>query len=189
MNAAGFWRVVCAVFLVVVGAGCGYTAGSTLDAKYQTIHVAPFENRSAQYGLQAALTNAVRRKFINDSRLRVAPRSQADLLMEGVFLNYKLEGLTFDEDDEVTQFLAAVQAGVRVTDLESGEIVWENPAITGETTYFTVPTSRSSERLRGNAEAFISTIRAFSSEEENRAMAEALEQLASDIFYLTVEPW
>ena len=43
--------------------------------------------------------------------------------------------------------------------------------------------------LRGNAEAFLPTVRSFASAEENRAASEALEQLASDIFYRTIEPW
>jgi hypothetical protein len=32
-------------------------------------------------------------------------------------------------------------------------------------------------------------VRSFATDEENRAAAEALEQLATDIFYRTVEPW
>ncbi len=59
----------------------------------------------------------------------------------------------------------------------------------GETTFYTRAAGQSSDRLRGNAEAFVTTVRSFSSEEENRAASEALEQLASDIFYRTVEPW
>jgi hypothetical protein len=43
--------------------------------------------------------------------------------------------------------------------------------------------------LRGNAATFLPTVRSFPTEEENRGASEALEQLASDIFYRTVEPW
>lgn len=180
--------VLAALFPLVLG-GCGYTTASSLDEKFQTIFVSAFENGSREYGLQAPLTTAIIRKFVADGRLRPTNRQEADLLMEGVILGYNLEGLIFDRDDEVTQFLVLVRAGVRLTDLHTGEVLWENKEMVGESTFLTVPTTRSSNRLRGNTGTFVPTVRSFSSEEENRAASESLEQLASDIFYLTIEPW
>jgi hypothetical protein len=174
---------------LAVLAGCGYTTQSSLDQKYQTIAVPAFYDASAQYDLQAPLTNAIVRKFVTDGRLKVVPPGEADLLMEGAIRGYQLRGLTYDQDDEVTQFIVVVTAGVRVTDQANGEILWQEPIMAGETTYYTRAAGQSSDRLRGNAEAFLPTVRSFASEEENRAASEALEQLASDIFYRTIEPW
>jgi len=169
--------------------GCAYTTKSSLDPKYQTIFVAAFLDKTPQYGLQAPLSNAVTRKFITDGRLDVVKEENADLRLEGVILDYRLKGLTYDARDEVTQFLTVVTAGVRLTDLKTGEVVWEDKALSGETTYYTREAGQSSDRLRGNAETFLPIVRSFSTDEENRAASEALEQLASDIFYRTVEPW
>jgi len=177
---------------LVVGAilaGCGYTTQSSLDPQYQTIAVSPFYDKTREYDLQAPLTNAVTRKFINDSRLDVVAPDQADLLLEGVILNYQLKGLTFDQNDEVTQYLLVITAGVRLTDVQKGEVLWEEKLMAGETSYYTRAAGQSSDRLRGNAEVFLPPVRSFATDEENRAAAEALEQLASDIFYRTVEPW
>ncbi len=176
-------------FLFVLLAGCGYTTKSTLDPQYQTIFVAAFYDQSPEYDLQAPLTNALRRKFLVDGRLEVVPENQADLVLEGVILDYRLKGLTYDEEDEVTQFLVVITAGVRLSDTATGEPVWEEPLMAGETSMYTRATGQSSDRLRGNAEAFLPTVRSFSSPEENRAASEALEQLASDIFYRSIEPW
>jgi len=170
-------------------AGCGYTSQSSLDPQYQTIAVAPFYDETGEYDLQAPLTNAVIRKFIHDTRLDVVHPDRADLLLEGVILDYSQKGLTFDRNDEVTQYLLVITAGVRVTDLRSGEVLWEERVMAGETSYYTRAVGQSSDRLRGNAEVFLPTVRSFANDEENRAAAEALEQLASDIFYRTVEPW
>ncbi|GMW00487.1 MAG: hypothetical protein AMXMBFR84_16240 [Candidatus Hydrogenedentota bacterium] len=187
-------RKVCLAGIAAVCAisflnGCGYSTKSTLDPKFQTIHVAPFQNASREYDLQAPLTNAVTRKFIHDGRLKVVPREQADLVMEGVILDYQLKGITYDQDDRVTQFLMVVIAGVRVTDSATGDVVWQSDRMAGETSYYTRAAGQSSDRLRGNAEVFLPSVRSFSSEEENRGASEALEQLASDIFYRTIEPW
>lgn len=169
--------------------GCGYSAQSTLAPQYQTIAVSPFYDESREYDLQAPLTNAITRKFIHDTRLDVVHPDKADLLLEGVILDYQLKGLTYDTNDDVTQFLMVITAGVRVTDLRNGEILWEEQVMAGETSFYTRAAGQSSDRLRGNAEVFLPTVRSFASDEENRAAAEALEQLASDIFYRTVEPW
>jgi hypothetical protein len=169
--------------------GCGYSTQSSLPPEFQTIAVSPFYDQTPEYGLQAPLTNAITRKFIHDSRLEVVHPDQADLLLEGVILNYQLKGLTYDENDRVTQYLLVISAGVRLTDLRNGEVLWEDELMAGETSYYTRAAGQSSDRLRGNTEVFLPTVRSFASDEENRAAAEALEQLASDIFYRTVEPW
>lgn len=139
--------------------------------------------------MQAPLTNAVIRKFEMDTRLKVVNKEDADLLLEGAILSYNLKGLTFDLNDEVTQFLGVIVAGIRLTDQISGQILWEQPQMVGETSFYTRASGQSSDRLRGNAEVFLPTVRSFDTEEENRGAAEACEQLASDIFYRTIEQW
>lgn len=170
-------------------AGCGYSTRSSLDEKYQTIAISAFQNFTKEYDLQAPLTNALIRKFNSDGRLRVTDRDEADLLLEGVILDYRLRGLTYDEEDEVTQFLLVVLAGARLTDLHTGQVLWEDRELAGETSFYTRAAGQSSDRLRGNAEAFLPAARSFTTEEENRGASEALEQLASDILYRTIEPW
>lgn len=98
----------------------------------------------------------------------------------------QVKGLTDDCNDEATQYLLVITAGVRVTDLHSGEVLWEERVMAGETSYYTRAAGQSSDRLRGNAEIFCPTVRSFASDEENRAAAEALEQLASTFF---TAPW
>lgn len=169
--------------------GCGYSTQSTLDHRFQTVHVSPAYDDSQEIELQAPLTNALTRKFIQDGRLQVTEREDADLLVEMLIQDYELRGLITDARDEVTQFLMIVQASARVTDQQTGEVLWEEPALSGETSYHTRASGSSSDRLRGNTETFITPLRSFPTQEENRAAAEALDQLASDIFYRTVEPW
>ncbi len=177
------------VFLSIFDLSCAYTTKVSLDPRYQTVAVSGFYNKSSEYDFQAPLTNALIRKFINDGRLKVVKPEESDLLIEGVILDYVRKGLTYDRNDETTQFLIAVTAGVRVTDQQTGKVLWQEPMMVGESTYFTHAAGQSSDRLRGNVETFLVPVRSFASDEENRAVSEALEQLASDIFYRTIEPW
>lgn len=168
---------------------CGYNMGSSLDPRFQTIHVLPFKNDTGEYDLQAPLTNAVTRKFLNDGRLRVVDRAAADLLVEGSILDYHLRGLTFDRDDEVIQFEMVITAQTRVFDPDTGDILWTSRHVIGENSYSTPRIGSSSDRLRGNAQTFTPTVRSFQTDEENRAASEAIEGVASEIFIRTIEPW
>lgn len=155
---------------------------------YQSIAVSPVYDTSAHYDLQVPLTNALVRKFVTDSRLKVATPENADLLLEGVVLDMNRKGLTTAQD-EVTQSLMVVTAAVRLTDLKTGQVLWEEPVMAGETSFYTRAAGVSSDRLRGNTEVYLTSVRSFASDQENKAASEALEQLASDIFYRVVEPW
>ncbi len=183
------YPIAALAFLVLCAGGCGYSMSSSLDEKYQTIHVAAFKNQSREFDLQAPLTNAVIRKFLNDGRLRVVGPTEADLVIDGAILDYRLRGLSFDQNDDVTQFEMLVVARVQVTDSRTGDVLWQEPSMVGETTFATVFTGSSSDRLRGNTQVFLPTVRSFQSAEENQAAAEALARLATDIFYRTIEPW
>jgi len=179
----------CASVLAVCAAGCGYSTSSSLDERYQTIFVSAFQNQSREYDLQAPLTNAVIRKFLNDGRLRVVGANEADLVVTGTITGYSLNGLTFDEDDEVTQFEGFITANVSVTDTRTGDVLWQDPQVVGETSFTTGVVGSSSDRLRGNSQAFLEPVRSFQTAEENQAASEALERLAADIFYRTIDPW
>ncbi len=178
-----------AVLALTALAGCGYSTQSSLDPKYRTIAVSPFYDKTREYDLQAPLTEAVTRKFITDSRLQVVKAADADLLVEGMITGLSRRGLITDRNDEVTQTLMAITAGVRLMDRATGQVLWEDHAMTGETSFYTRAAGLSSDRLRGNAEVFLPTVRSFPTEEENRAASEALEQLATAIFHRVVEPW
>lgn len=178
-----------AILSVVSLSACGYNMGSSLDPRYQTIHVLPFKNDTGEYDLQAPLTNAITRKFLNDGRLRVVDRAAADLLVEGALLDYQLRGLSFDREDEVLQFEMVITAQTRVFDPDTGDILWSSRYVIGENSYSTPRIGSSSDRLRGNTQTFAPTVRSFQTDEENRAASEAIEGVASEIFIRTIEPW
>jgi hypothetical protein len=170
-------------------AGCGYSMQSSLDPRYQSIHIPSFRNESREYDLQAPLTNAVVRKFLNDGRLRVTGENAADLIVDGTITGYELGGLTFDRNDEITQFRLTVHARVRVYDARTGDVLWSDDDVVGDTSFGSALTGAESDRLRGNAEAFLPVVRSFATPQENQAAAEALEGLASEVFFRTIEPW
>lgn len=178
-----------ATILCVCLSSCGYNMQSSLDPKYQTIHIAAFQNQSRQYDLQAPLTNSVIRKFMNDGRLRVVNKDMADLILEGTITDYDLRGVSFDRDDEITQIEMNLRSNVRVIEPRTGTVLWSQNNISSLGSFSAVESGTANSRLRGNTQTFLPAVRSFQTDAENMAASEALEQLASIIFYRTIEPW
>lgn len=168
--------------------GCGYTARSTLSPSYQRIYIPAARNSTKEYDLQAPLTNALRRKFTVDGRLRVAEADKADLRLETDIKEYRLEPMTYDRRDGAAQFTVTVVAAARLVDTSTGKQVWGNPRVQGRST-FMVSRLVPAVTPRGNTEFFARTVRSFPTGNEGEAATEALENLASQLLYLTVERW
>ena len=180
--------VVVVLALCVATQGCGYTTASTLSERYRTIHIPAARNSIKEYDLQAPLTNALIRKFTVDGRLRVVDAVRADLRLETDIKGYSLAPLTYDDEDRVVQFRVAVIAAARLVDAGSGKELWLEDRVRG-TSFFVSGGLVPSVKPRGNTDFFSSTVRSFPSGNEGEATTEALEDLASQILYLTVERW
>jgi hypothetical protein len=168
--------------------GCGYTTRSTLSPSYQHIYVPAARNSTKEYDLQAPLTDAMRRKFTVDGRLRVVDEDKADLLLETDIKEYRLDPMAYDRRDGATEFRVTVVATARLLDTATGKQLWGNPRVQG-TSSFMVSRLVPAVTPRGNTEFFAPTVRSFPSGNEGEAVTEALENLASQLLYLTVERW
>lgn len=168
--------------------GCGYTVASTLPAHYQTIHIPAARNSIKEYDLQAPLTNALIRKFMVDRRLRVVDAERADLRLETDIRGYSLTPITYDDEDRVVEFQTAIVAAARLSDARTGEELWRDESIRGKSSFMSSRYAPSTI-TRGDTDFFAPAGRSFPSGNEGEAATEALEDLASQILYLTVERW
>lgn len=180
--------VVLALLCCLVSQGCGYTTGSTLSPSYQRIYVPAARNSTKEYDLQAPLTNALRRRFTVDGRLRVADEAKADLRLETDIMGYRLDPMAYDREDGASEFRVTVVASARLVDTRTGKQLWGDPQVQGTST-FMVSSLVPATTPRGNTGFFASTVRSFPSGNEGEAATEALENLASQILLLTVERW
>jgi len=180
--------VVPALLCCLVPQGCGYTTGSTLSPSYQRIYVPAAQNSTKEYDLQAPLTNALRRKFTVDGRLRVVDEDKADLRLETDIMGYRLDPMAYNRKDGASEFRVTVVASARLVDTRTGKQLWGDPQVQGTST-FMVSSLVPAVTPRGNTEFFASTVRSFPSGNEGEAATEALENLASQILLLTVERW
>ena len=106
--------------------GCGYHlvgTGSSLPPHLKTIFISVFKNTSSQPEIHRELTRAVLETFINDGRLKVARKDDADLIMDGVLTYYTKRNVAFGSEDLVSNIIIEVEIELKVTDQIKNKII------------------------------------------------------------------
>lgn len=149
--------------LLSLPAGCGYTQKTVLPRDIRTVHVDTFTNKipiggvfAYEPGLEIRVTSAVIRRFQQDGNLKIVSRDQADAVLEGDLIGFDQEGLRFTSLERIEEYRLYVVVALRLRDQKTGDILWEEPNFSGDTSYFvagtravsrTIATDRAIERL------------------------------------------
>lgn len=136
-----------ALILTAIITGCGYRIGSLLPADIKTIAVPMFVNSTPEPELEAILTNGIIREFIADGTLRIVEENNADTLLLGEIIDYRREPLRFSKTEVTTEYRLLIAVKLTFKDLRRDEVMWENPRVEGETTFFVGTSLPESERL------------------------------------------
>ncbi len=127
-------RLVGAIVLVLVNAGCGYHVSGKADLlpkSVQTIAIPAFTNITARYKLPERLAGSLTREFISRTRYHItADPTTADAVLRGSVLRYDSYVTTFDP---VTNRGSSVQVNVtlKLTLVErvTGKVLFERPSM------------------------------------------------------------
>lgn len=100
---------------------CGYQmagrGASQLPPHLKTIAIPVFENNSGEPTIQRPFTEALRRAFITDGRLRlVNSKSAANLVVTGTLTNYSIRAVAFNSLDVAIEYWVYLEADVLVED-------------------------------------------------------------------------
>ncbi len=99
--------------------GCGYHlvgTGNTLPEHIKSISIPVFENSSSQPEIHRELTSIILRSFINDGRLKVEKKENADLLMIGALTYYDIRAASFGSEDLASDIIIEIGVDVEVID-------------------------------------------------------------------------
>ena len=154
---------------------CGYTRKAVLPNGIQTIHVETFQNKiplgrvyAYEPGLEIKITNAVIRRLHVDGNLKVVPRETADAILEGDLVGFDQEGVRFTGLERIEEYRLYVVTALRLKDRKTGQVIWEEPNFSGDSSYF-VQGSRATSR--------------------NEAADKAMDRLARNVVDRIVEDW
>jgi len=114
-------------FAALLAAGCGYQLEGTRRpeslGRARTISIAAFANRTDEPGLERAVTETVRSRFLRDGRLRVSGSAGADLALDGVLREYRLAPIGFTRADQAQRYRVVLRARVRLRDNARGRLL------------------------------------------------------------------
>lgn len=107
------------IALATTFVGCGYSLvgkGSALPPHVKSIAIPLFTNSSAEPLIHRELTDAIRQAFINDHRLKVAPKNRGILLLKGDLNSYELKPVAFTGRDVAQEYWVLLGVDVEVYD-------------------------------------------------------------------------
>ncbi|HUK55574.1 MAG TPA: LptE family protein [Nitrospiria bacterium] len=167
-----FLLTPCALLLAVL-AGCGYhlSGGNRLPSDVETIAVPVFHNDTFEPALENAVTSAVKQEFLTNSRLKVAnDPDQADLVLKGTIVSYGLEPLSFDRTQSVVlEYRVHIRAVVTLEVPRTQKVIWKDTKVESSAEYLANPDPAANQVA------------------ENRAIAEASQQLAENLVHNVLE--
>jgi len=113
-------KTFCVLTGLMLISACGYHlsgTGTSLPEHLKTVAIPIFKNTSSEPNIQREMTNIIRQSFINDGRLKVVNRDQADLVMKGVLNSYTLQAVAFDSNDVALAYFVALGVDINVKDM------------------------------------------------------------------------
>ena len=118
-----------ALLAVLALAACGYHlsgTGTTVPESARTIRIALFTNHTRETGLEVRLHRAVEDEFRRQGTLRVVTEGDADLVLSGTIRRFTSVPVAFSATDEAVQYQGIMQVSLRLTERESGHVLFEN---------------------------------------------------------------
>ena len=112
--------------MVLLGSSCGiYSLSPGGKSSIKTIAVRQFENNTIEYALSSRLTDLVVDAIIADGNLKIVSENDADAILTGVLTNYVRNPYTYDESDNVSQYVVKLTFDITLLK-NTDEVIWED---------------------------------------------------------------
>jgi len=107
--------------------GCGYQMvgkETHLPPGLTSIAIPTFLNQTLEPGIEVPLTQGFLREFINDRRVRVVDRREADSVLEGVIKSFDIYSVSYDRSGIALEYQTTVVIDLTLKK-QTGEILWK----------------------------------------------------------------
>ncbi len=185
-----------ALLAVLVLAACGYHlagTGTTVPDGARTIRIERFTNHTREAGLDVHLNRAVEDEFRRQGTLRVVTEGDADVVLSGTIRRFTSIPVAFSATDEAVQYQGIMQVSLRLTERESGHVLFENKLLQesqdfGAVSGVVISSSPHFQRGTINARDLPDLTNVQIGEARRReAQGDLIELLARDIYLQTME--
>lgn len=133
----GLGRLVLGGACLLIFTGCGiYSVNSgRVDESMKRVAVPFLENKTAEANLEIALTEAIIAAIQNDNTLKVVDERDADSVLSGTVLMYRLKEAFANSDLQVNEYQVQIMVELDFTVVDTGEKIFEKRRITGNGNY------------------------------------------------------
>jgi hypothetical protein len=119
-------RVLAALVALAVAGGCvGYQLGSTLPPGIESVYVPTFVNETGEPFVEVETTRATIQRFQTDGTLRVRDRAVADAILNVTVVEYTLQPLRYERDNNRTtdEYRVTLTAEISFSRAKDGEVL------------------------------------------------------------------
>jgi outer membrane lipopolysaccharide assembly protein LptE/RlpB len=88
-----------------------------------SIAIPTFKNQTFEPGIEVHITQGFLREFIQDRRVKVVGRNEADSILEGVIKSFNMFSVSYDQSGLVLEYQTAVVLDLTLKK-RTGEILW-----------------------------------------------------------------
>jgi outer membrane lipopolysaccharide assembly protein LptE/RlpB len=106
---------------------CGYRmAGKETHVPpgLSSIAIPTLKNKTFEPGIEIQFTQAFLNEFIQDRRVKVVSRAEADAILEGVVTDFSAYGVAYDKSGFVLQYRTSIVVNFTLKD-RTGKVLWE----------------------------------------------------------------
>jgi hypothetical protein len=122
--------------------GCGYRMvgkETHVPPGLNSVAIPTFKNQTFEPGIEVPFTQAFLREFIQDRRVNVVDRAEADSVLEGIVTYFTIYSVSYDKSGFVIEYQANVILALTLKD-RAGKILWEEKGFS-ETAWFRASSS------------------------------------------------
>ena len=119
---SGLLSIICAAQLL----GCGYQMvgkETHIPPGLNSVAIPTFINQTYEPGIEIPLTQAFLKEFIQDRRVKVVDRREADSILEGVIKSFGIDSVSYDRSGFAMEYQADVVMDLTLKK-RTGEILW-----------------------------------------------------------------
>jgi len=127
---------------MVLITGCGYQMvgkGTHVPPGLNSIAIPTFKNQTFEPGIEVPFTQAFLREFIQDRRVNVVDRAEADSVFEGIIKYFSIYSVSYDKSGFVIEYQTNVILDLTLKD-RTGKVLWEEKGFS-ETRWFRASSS------------------------------------------------
>lgn len=111
---------------ILLATGCGYQMvgkETHVPPGINSLAIPTFVNQTFEPGIEVLFTQGFLREFIQDRRVKVVGRNEADSVLEGVIKSFQIYSVSYDRSGIALEYQTTVVIDLTLKK-KSGEILW-----------------------------------------------------------------